>query len=142
MKTLTLLLTLYCLSNFWQKQNNIIQVSDFSAKKKIKTNKITFAQWEAFEKGLNTCKSFIFYRDPAATKWLLEVPCGGTQTSVSLFKKSPTGKMTKAIQKLSITHQQCPPVFDLTKLPDGEYGAVMIACGLGGAIEFSLKTKR
>jgi hypothetical protein len=65
------------------------------------------------------------------------MPCGGTATTVTL---TSTGQ-TNPIQKTSIGHSECPPIFDLTQLTEGKYFANMLACGLGGQIEINLTTK-
>ena len=65
------------------------------------------------------------------------MPYGGTATTVTL-----TGQgQEKPIHQVVISHKDCPPTFDLTGLPDGKYGAKMLACGLGGRITLYLKTK-
>lgn len=97
--------------------------------------KVTHAYWEACETGIGPCNPFTIERQVGEPTTIV-MPCGGTFTSVTLSSKG------KTIKSLSIGHDECPPTFDLTDLPDGEYGAYMLACGLGGGIKFNLVTKK
>lgn len=114
---------------------------DYDAKKGIEKVKIAFVDfkyWEGCETGEGECKPLTFSRSAQDENWFLFMPCGGSEISVNLTaagQKDP-------IQTTNIRYAQCPPVFDLTHLPDGKYYAHMFACGLGGAIEFNLKTTK
>jgi hypothetical protein len=114
---------------------------DYDAKKGIEKVKISFVDfdyWEGCETGKGECKPLTFTRSSKDENWFLFMPCGGTATTVTLTafgQKIP-------IQKISIGHSECPPIFDLTNLTDGKYFAYMLACGLGGQIEINLTTTK
>ncbi len=113
---------------------------DYNAKKGIEKVRISFVDfdyWEGCETGKGKCKPLTFTRSSKDENWFLLMPCGGTATTVTL---TASGQNTP-IQKISIGHSECPPIFDLTNLTDGKYFAYMLACGLGGQIEINLTTK-
>ena len=61
------------------------------------------------------------------------MPCGGTYTTVKLYgnnKETP-------IKSLSIGYEECPPIFDITQLKDGNYSINMMACSLGGEVKIT-----
>jgi hypothetical protein len=103
---------------------------------KVKISSVDFDYWEGCETGKGTCKPLIFTRHKKE-KWYLLMPCGGTQTSVTLTSSNKN----KPIQKLNITHTECPPMFELTNLLDGKYYLNMISCGLGGTVEMNIVTR-
>jgi hypothetical protein len=112
---------------------------EYNARKGIESVRIStvnFDYWEGCETGKSDCKPLKFVRTKKDENLFLFMPCGGTQTSVTL---SASGK-EEPIQKLRIVSSECPPVFDLTNLMDGKYFAYMLACGLGGQIEVNLIT--
>ena len=97
--------------------------------------KVDSEYWEGCETGKGDCKPLKVIRKSSKDSVLFIMPCGGTETSVTLYSKD------KLLQTVHIFHDQCPPKFDLTGLPDGRYSASMLACGLGGTIQFDLITK-
>ena len=105
---------------------------------KVKLSYIDFDYWEGCETGKGECNPLTFTRDSVHEKWYLIMPCGGTQTDITFTasgQKSP-------IKQVSLGFPDCPPIFELTKVPDGKYFAYMLACGLGGQIEINLKTEK
>jgi hypothetical protein len=103
---------------------------------KVKVSIIDFDYWEGCETGKGTCNPLFLNRNKNE-KWYLLMPCGGTQTSVTLFFSN----QNKPIQKLNITHEGCPPMFELTNLEDGKYFLNMISCRLGGTVEINIITR-
>lgn len=101
---------------------------------KILVSTVEFKYWEGCEIGRGPCKPLIFHRDAENSRWFLIMPCGGTSTSVTLSDS------TRIVGKVGVNADQCPPVFELTNLKDGIYLATMLACGLGGSIEFLIST--
>lgn len=103
---------------------------------KVNLFSVSRSYWEGCETGNGTCEPLTFYRDSKLKKTFLLLPCGGTVTSVSLSSKE---------NGISFQNEcwakDCPPMFDLTESGDGKYSAYMLACGLGGGITFTLKTK-
>ncbi len=65
------------------------------------------------------------------------MPCGGTETKVTVSSSDIFFSL-----KQHLFHDKCPPLLELTNLKDGKYFAQMIACGLGGQVEFDLTTKK
>ena len=122
-----------------QKIKNYYIFPDYDAKKGIENVKIDyvdFKYWENCEMG-NECKPLNFTRKLEKEKYFLILPCGGTETEVTLTKNGENNPK----KKIKITNSKCPPYFELTELKDGKYFANMIACSLGGKIEFNLKTR-
>ena len=138
MKQDTVLLTL---ENFTiQKIKNYYIFPDYDAKKgieNVRINYVDFKYWENCENG-NKCNAINFSRKSELGKSFLIMPCGGTETEVTLTKSGEN----KPIKKIKIENSKCPPYFEITELKDGKYFANMIACGLGGKIEFNLKTTK
>jgi len=93
--------------------------------------------WEVCESGEGECQPLKIERNSKQDNVLLTMPCGGTLTTVHLTKVG----QEEPIMSLNISHEDCPPTFDLTGLEDGQYGAYMLACGLGGPIKLILITK-
>lgn len=91
--------------------------------------------WEGCETGTGNCDPLTFIRPEGNVRWFILMPCGGTTTWVSLHNA------TDMIGSDQVGVLNCPPGFDVTNLPDGEYSAHMVACGLGGPIRFYLKSK-
>lgn len=109
---------------------------DYDGKQGIQSAKIDFidfAYWEACETGKGDCQPLAFTRTKPVKNWYLMMPCGGTETAISI-----TGQNFN--KKLHLHHHNCPPYLDLTNLNDGQYFATMIACGLGGTVQFNLTT--
>ncbi|MCU0435610.1 MAG: hypothetical protein MUC87_19275 [Bacteroidia bacterium] len=104
----------------------------------IQISTVNFDYWEGCETGKGECKPLRFERNSNKLKWFLLMPCGGTATTVTLTVSG----QNNPIQKTSIEHSECPPIFDLTNLADGKYFAYMLACGLGGQIEINLTTTK
>ncbi len=95
--------------------------------------------WEACEKGTIDlgCKPVIIERKAKEDTVLFVMPCAGTNTTVMLTEV----RGQELIKTLTVNVEECPPVFELTGLPNGHYSAQMFGCGLGGRIEVFLKTR-
>ena len=120
------------------KVENYFVCPDYDAKigiQKAKVNFIDFEYWEGCEKGKGKCKPLNFTRTKDEKNWYLIMPCGGTETSINISNSDNTFS-----QKQHLFYEKCPPYLELTDLKDGKYFANMMACGLGGAVEFNLKT--
>lgn len=104
--------------------------------RKVKMEKISFKEWEACERGDSTCKPLTFTRCGANEKWFLKLPCGGTETAIGI-----RGDITAYELDLHLYSDQCPPIIELSNMPDGGYHGSMRACGLGGTIAFNLRTE-
>jgi hypothetical protein len=100
---------------------------------KAKIEYINFKYWEICETGKGECKPLNFVRQKNETNWFLVMPCGGTQTSITISSES-------FVKRIELKSKNCPPYLELTSLNDGKYFANMLACGLGGSIIFNLKT--
>lgn len=99
----------------------------------VQVSEIGVDHWRACETVEGPCEKLTFTRDPAFEHWVLKLPCGGTHTAVWLRGEGIE-------QKFEGDWSQCPPVFDLSTLPDGEYSCSMVACGLGGTVFFQLES--
>lgn len=113
---------------------------DYDAKlgiQKAKVNFIDFAYWEGCETGKGKCKPLNFTRMKDEKNWYLIMPCGGTETSITVSSPDKTFS-----QEQHLLHDKCPPFLALTDLKDGKYFANMRACGLGGQVEFNLTTNK
>jgi len=114
---------------------------DYNAKlgiERVRISAVDFEYWEGCETGKGKCKPLTFTRISKKENWFLIMPCGGTSTSVTLTASG----QSNPIQKTDLRHFECPPVFELTNLPDGKYFANMLACGLGGSIEINITTEK
>ncbi len=96
--------------------------------------KVTSEYMEACEMGKEDCKPFTIERSKDQIVMLV-LPCGGTQTHASL-----SGSGLEEALTLDIFHDDCPPKFNLTDLPDGKYSIYMTSCHVGGYCSFSLQT--
>ena len=94
---------------------------------------IDFDYWEKCETGKGECKTINFGRPQAGTNWFLIMPCGGTETAITISGQN-------FYKDLHFFHDCCPPYLELTNLNDGQYTANMSACGLGGSVSFHLTT--
>jgi len=103
---------------------------------KAKVNSIDFDYWENCETGKGECKPLNFTRAKDEKNWFLIIPCGGTETKVIISGSDKTFS-----NEQHLFHGNCPPFLALTDLKDGKYFASMFACGLGGTVEFNLKTE-
>jgi hypothetical protein len=113
---------------------------EYDAKKgieKVTVNYVSKEYWENCETG-KECTEIKLKRETENQKWFLIMPCGGTFTDVFLREKGSE----KEIMKTNITHENCPPTFELTEIKDGKYSVNMISCGLGGTIELKIETKK
>ena len=111
---------------------------DYDAKigiQKAKVNFIDFDYWEGCETGKGKCNPLNFTRTKDEKNWYLIMPCGGTETSITFSNSDKTFS-----QKQHLFFEKCLPYLELTDLKDGKYFAYMMACGLGGGVEFNLKT--
>lgn len=102
---------------------------------KAKVDFIGFDYWEGCETGRGDCKPLTFTRTTDGKNWYLIMPCGGTETDVTV--SSADGSFSAKQHLLS---DKCPPYLVLTDLKDGKYVAGMMACGLGGSVQFNLMT--
>ena len=100
--------------------------------------KVSFEHWEQCEVGGN-CPTLVVKRKNIKDSVVFIMPCGGSYTTVELHNNDAIGN--GVIQKINIGFLECPPIFDLTNLPDGNYVASMFACGLGGSVSFVLVTE-
>ena len=120
------------------KVENYFICPDYDAKlgiQKAKVNYVDFDYWEGCETGKGECKPLNFTRTKEEKNWFLIMPCGGTETSMTVSSSD-----NYFLQTQNIFHDKCPPFLNLTDLKDGKYFANMLACGLGGSVEFNLKT--
>ena len=120
------------------KIENYFICPDYDAKlgiQKAKVNFIDFKYWEDCETGKGVCNPLNFTRTKEEKNWYLIMPCGGTATSITV-SSSDKGYS----QQQNLFHDKCPPFLELTNLKDGKYFANMMACGLGGSVEFNLRT--
>ena len=111
---------------------------DYDARTGIQPAKIDFIgfeYWESCETGKGDCKPLTFTRTANQKNWYLLMPCGGTETEVTV-----SGITNQFSKRLHLFHEGCPPYIDLTGMADGKYSANMIACGLGGQVTFNLAT--
>ncbi|MBS1776335.1 MAG: hypothetical protein JSS64_08665 [Bacteroidetes bacterium] len=104
---------------------------------KAKVDFIGFDYWENCETGKGECKPLNFIRTKKEKNWFLIMPCGGTETKVMVSSADKTFS-----QEQHLFHDKCPPFLALTDLKDGKYFAQMMACGLGGQVEFNLTTSK
>jgi hypothetical protein len=133
----TVLLTLNRYSGQTAIQNYFV-CPDYDAKlgiQQAKVDIIDFSYWENCETGKGDCKPLTFIRTLNQKNWFLIMPCGGTETEISV-----SGIDHSFNQKLHLFHDRCPPCIELTNMRDGKYSANMVACGLGGQVNFSLAT--
>lgn len=113
---------------------------DYDAKLGIQKAKVNFIYsdyWEGCETGKGKCNPLSFTRTKDEKNWYLIMPCGGTETSVNISSSDNFFS-----QQQHLFHDKCPPFLALTDLKDGKYLANMLACGLGGSIEFNLTTTK
>lgn len=103
---------------------------------KTRIDHISFAYWEGCETGKDNCTPLQFTRPQTGKRWFLVMPCGGTETAVTI-----SGLNNGYSKKLHLFSDGCPPCIELTEMADGKYSAFMMACGLGGGIGFSLVTE-
>jgi hypothetical protein len=135
----TVLLTLTKYEGQTELKNYFI-CPDYDAKlgiQKAKVNFIDFNYWENCETRKGECKPLNFTRRKDEKNWFLIMPCGGTETKVTVSSSDKTFS-----QEQHLFHDKCPPFLELTNLKDGKYFAQMIACGLGGQVEFNLTTSK
>ena len=119
----------------------------------IKTNLIIFtidhAYVEGCETGKGDCKPIVLKRHSIQDSIKVIFPIGGTITDVFLnaekeFIQWPKGSPKDQPKPLRHDHRRSGegnPAFDLTGLPDGKYGAYMLACGLGGSFQIVIVTE-
>ncbi len=102
---------------------------------KAKIEFINFDYWEGCETGKGDCTPLTFTRTKSQNNWFLVMPCGGTETAISISGQNFN-------KELHLFHDNCPPYLDLTNLNDGQYSANMRADGLGGTVTFNLTTMK
>mgnify|MGYP000275603067 CR=1 FL=1 len=115
-----------------------IGLSAFDRPNEVIKFSVSFEHWESCEIGQD-CPTLVVERNSIQDSVLFVMPCGGTSTSVQLWSSESTEY--EPIQSVTARHDDCPPTFNLTGLPDGMYNAHMWACGLGGGISFEIVTK-
>ncbi|HEX2628698.1 MAG TPA: hypothetical protein VHM26_06800 [Chitinophagaceae bacterium] len=134
----TVLLTINKYPTNDPKYKNYYTCPDYNGKlgvQKVRLNYISFEHWEACEMG-KACPTITFTRKKDQRNWFLLMPCGGTQTSVTV-----SGIDNSFSKTINLVAKDCPPRLELTNMPDGKYTANMLACGLGGTVSFIIKTK-
>ena len=136
MKSTLLLLTLLLFFTACNNHKGATRIPISTNTSEIVTEFVKYDYWEGCETGKGECAPLTFFRKKSYKKWFLKVPCGGTFTSVSLMKN----ETNEVLQEINISFEDCPPIFDLTNLKDGNYQAYMMACNLGGGIEINLRT--
>lgn len=104
---------------------------------KAKIENISFEFWRACEEGSKVCVPLNFSRDFSDKNWFLLIPGGGTSTIITVGSNANNFELTNSY----LIGKDGEPYLDLSNLKDGNYFANMIACGLGGTVEFNLKTK-
>ena len=122
------------------KTENYFICPDYDAKlgiQKANIKFIDFDYWERCETGKGECKPLTFTRAKDEKNSYLIMPCGGTETSITVSSSDKTFS-----QEQHLFHDKCPPFLALTDLKDGKYFANMVACGLGGQVEFNLTTTK
>lgn len=123
------------------KIDNYFICPDYDAKlgiQKAKINFIDFNYWEGCETGQGECKPLSFSKAVDTKNCFLIMPCGGTETAISILSNDGVS----IVKELHLFGVSCPPYLELTNLKDGKYFAQMRACGLGGTVEFNLKTSK
>ncbi len=124
--------------------NSYYTFPDYDAKKgieKVELSCVDFDYWEACETGIGECKPLTFSRKNPKDNWFLILPCGGIFSTYILSEQQGVPNASQIIQQVEVAHSDCPPVFELTNLKDGRYYATIISCGLGGQIEFNIRTE-
>ena len=101
-----------------------------------KFDSVDRAYLEACETGSGPCKALSFSRNSDQKQWFLMVPCGGTYTSVKL-----TDANGKRIREINAKYGECPPMLDLSTVPDGKYYVTIVSAALNGKIEINLTTR-
>ena len=101
-----------------------------------KFDSVDRAYLEACETGSGPCKPLSFSRNSDQKQWFLMVPCGGTYTSVKL-----TDANGKRIREINAKYGECPPMLDLSTVPDGKYYVTIVSAALNGKIEINLTTR-
>ena len=107
-----------------------------AADKKIIIKTLDFDYLEGCETGKGDCKPIEIFRQDKQDSILLIFPSGGSYSDVYL--KSKDLKVDLHDQK---SYSQEQPKINMTGLPDGEYSANIVSCGLGGACIIRLRTK-
>jgi hypothetical protein len=98
--------------------------------------KLDFDYLEGCETGKGKCEPIEIARKNLRDSILLVFPSGGIESDVYLTStKGP--KIQLHDKKLS---GEGKPTLNLTRLPDGEYRAGIISCGLGGSCIIQIKT--
>lgn len=97
---------------------------------------IDFTWLEGCETGKGDCKPVLLTRQNIADSVWLVFPNGGTMSSVYLN----TTTLGKALRQDHKSAGEGNPFLDLTGLPDGNYGAYMTGCAIGGGFVVVIKT--
>ena len=104
---------------------------------------------EGCETGKGDCKLIILKRYSLQDSVKVIFPVGGTSSGVYLYADKEFIQWLKGTPKdepkpLRHDHKlsgEGNPTLDLTGLPDGKYGARMLACGLGGSFQIVIITE-
>ncbi len=107
-----------------------------TADKNVIIKTLDFDYLEGCETGKGDCAPIEIYRQNKQDSILLIFPSGGSYSDVYL--KSKALKVDLHDQK---SYSQGKPKINMTGLPDGEYSANIVSCGLGGSCIIKLKTK-
>jgi len=118
-------------------ENNTFKFPTFKLKnnyEKVIVKQVSLDFWSKCEEGVE-CPELQFVRNKNDKKIFILIPCGGSFTSIFVYDNA------KIIEEKNYDAESCPPWVDLTNYTDGKYTIRMTSCGLGGAINFNLKTK-
>lgn len=133
--TVLLSLDLYNRQSQVEKDNlHCIDDNGTTGIKDAKIDNVSFDYWEGCELGNSNCNTLEFERKSTDSNWFLILPCGGTETVISISGQNYS-------KELHFKNSNRPPYLELSNLSDGKYSANMRACGLGGLVLFNLKTK-
>jgi hypothetical protein len=118
---------------------------------------LAFEYLQGCETGKGPCKPTVIVRSSIDQGVTLIFPSGGTESDVYLYGIADTGPqtsdygvlayITKGVEKAPRMlrhdkkfHSEGVPVLDVSGLPDGEYRASIVSCGLGGSFLLKLST--
>ena len=120
-------------------------------------HKLSVEYLQACERAKGPCKPTVIKRSSKGQTVTLVFPSGGTESDVYLYGIADVGPqtsdygvlahITKGVDKAPRQlrhdrklHSDGLPLLELTGLPDGEYRASIVSCGLGGDFVLKLLT--